>query len=53
MLWAARIALAGILLGSASTGVLAANAASHRTSTPVARPESQTGQWLVVDPRSG
>jgi hypothetical protein len=53
MLWAARIALAGILLGSASTGVLAANAASHRTATPVARPESQTGQWLVVDPRSG
>jgi len=55
MLWAARTALAGMMLGGASTAAIAADVDSlgaNRTAAPTAQQDSKNGQWLA-DPRSG
>jgi hypothetical protein len=55
MLWAARTALAGMMLGSASTAAIAADVdliGANRAAAPAAQQDSKNGQWLV-DPRSG
>jgi hypothetical protein len=51
MLWAARIALAGILLGSASTAAIAADVdliGADRAPASTAQQDSKNGQWLVA-----
>jgi hypothetical protein len=55
MLWAARTALAGMMLGSASTAAIAADvdlSGANRTAPANAQQDSKHGQWLV-DAHSG